>query len=124
MGDVENDLSAENRRLGPGSIILRIVIALNFVRFALSFLPWFEGTEQSAGFADQLFNPKHTNGFRSDFLWLIFSSVYVFFAMFVYVPEFTWDKSARMNVILGFAWLIAFCFYVYRSLVTGVLYFG
>jgi hypothetical protein len=41
MNDVENVLSDKSRRLGLGSITLRIVIALNFVRFALSFLPWF-----------------------------------------------------------------------------------
>jgi hypothetical protein len=95
MQDVEDLLSDKDRRLGFGCIILRIVIALNFIRFALSFLPLFEGTAESAGFADRLFNPMHTDGFRSDFLWLIVSSTYVFFAMFVYVPEFTWDKSAR-----------------------------
>jgi hypothetical protein len=115
MNDVENVLPDKSRRLGLGSITLRIVIALNFVRFALSFLPWFEGTEHSAGFADRLFNPIHADGFRSDFLWLIVSSVFVIFAMFVYVPEGFREKTARTNVFLGFAWLLAFCFRIQES---------
>jgi hypothetical protein len=124
MDHFEDVSPTEKRILGIGTIILRAVVFLNFVRFALAFLPWFEGTENSAGFADRFFNPMHTDGFRSDFLWLIFSSLYVFFAMFVYVPEFARERTARTNVILGFAWLLAFLFYVHRALVTGVLDFG
>jgi hypothetical protein len=110
--------------MGIGTIVLRAVIVLNFIRFALSFLPWFEGTEKSAGFADQLFNPRHTDGFRSDFLWLIFSTLYVFFAMVVFVPEFRREAMARMNIYLSFAWIVAFLIYIYRALITGVLDFG
>jgi hypothetical protein len=124
MENVESVSAGEKGPLGLGTVLLRVVIGLNFIRFALSFVPWFEGTASAAGFADSLFNPRHTGGFRSDMLWLIVSSVYIFFAMFVYVPEFAQEKTARINVLLGFAWLFAFCFYVYRSLVTGTLYFG
>jgi hypothetical protein len=124
MENVENDSAGEKRTLGFGTVVLRLVIALNFIRFALSFLPWFEGTASAAGFADQLFNPRHTDGWRSDVLWLFFSSLYVFFAMFVFVPDFWREAKARTNVYLGFAWLVAFLIDVYRSLVTGTLYFG
>jgi hypothetical protein len=114
----------ERQTVGIGTIVLRAVIALNFVRFALSFLPWFEGTEHSAGFADQLFNPRHTNGFRSDFLWLFFSTVFIFFAMFVFIPKFKQESKARINVYLCSAWLAAFLIYILKSLFTGLLDFG
>jgi hypothetical protein len=124
MENVENVSADEKQAMGLGTIVLRVVIVLNFIRFALSFLPWFEGTANAAGFADQLFNPRHTDGWRSDILWLFFSSLYVFFAMFVFGPDFWQEAKARTNVYLGFAWLVAFSIYIYRVLVTGVLYFG
>ncbi|MGD0443026.1 MAG: hypothetical protein ABSA39_03730 [Edaphobacter sp.] len=110
--------------MGLGTIVLRVVIVLNFIRFALSFLPWFEGTEKSAGFADQLFNPRHTDGWRSDFLWLIFSTLLVFVAMFGFIPRFKRESIARTNVYLCLLWLVTFFIYIYRCLVTGVLDFG
>src|SRR5277367_2547181 len=93
--DVEGIGTIERQTVGIGTIVLRAVIALNLVRFALSFLPWFEGTEHSVGFAQQLFNPRHTNGFRSDFLWLFFSTVFIFFAMFAFIPKFKQESKAR-----------------------------
>jgi hypothetical protein len=110
--------------MGFGTIVLRTVICLNFVRFALSFLPWFEGTEHRVGFAQQLFNPQHTNGFRSDFLWLFFSTIFIFFAMFAFIPSFKQESKARINVYLCLGWLAAFVIYILKSLFTGMLYFG
>ena len=124
MEDFEDDWTDEKRTIGLGTIVLRAVIMLNFIRFALSFLPWFEGTASAAGFADQLFNPRHTDGLRSDLLWLFFSTLYVFYAMFVFVPDFRKEAKARTNVYLGFAWLVAFLIYIHRGVVTGVLDFG
>jgi hypothetical protein len=124
MEDFEDDWADEKRTIGLGTIVLRAVIMLNFIRFALSFLPWFEGTASAAGFADQLFNPRHTDGLRSDFLWLLFSTIYIFYAMFVFVPDFRKEAKARTNVYLGFAWLVAFLIYIHRGVVTGVLDFG
>jgi hypothetical protein len=123
--DNVDDLSAnEKQSVGLGTIVLRAVIALNFVRFTLSFLPWFEGTANSVGFADQLFNPRHANGFRSDFLWLIFSTIAIFFSMISFIPGFRRDAKARTNVYLCVAWIAAFLIYIYRILVTGLLDFG
>ncbi len=110
--------------MGIGTIVLRGVIALNLVRFALSFLPWFEGTKHGAGFADQLFNPRHTNGFRSDFLWLFFSTIFIFFVMFAFIPKFKRESKARINVYLCLGWLAAFLIYILKSLFTGFLDFG
>jgi hypothetical protein len=124
MENVGEALPGEKRTLGVGTIVLRAFIVLNFIRFALSFLPWFEGTENSAGIADQLFNPRHTSGFRSDFLWLLFSTLYVFFAMFAFVADFRREATARTNVYLGLAWVAAFLIYIYRALLSGVLDFG
>jgi hypothetical protein len=53
---MENVSAGEKRTMGFGTIALRAVIGPNFIRFALSFLPGFEGTNHSAGFADRLFN--------------------------------------------------------------------
>jgi hypothetical protein len=122
--EVEGVVTVEDRTVDIGSLLLRVVIALNFVRFALSFLPWFEGTENSAGIADQIFNPRHTDGFRSDFLWLFFSTILIFFAMFAFIPKFRRESKARINVFMCLAWLAAYFIYLWRSLVTGVLYFG
>jgi hypothetical protein len=122
--NLDDDSLSKIRAMGLGTIVLRTVIGLNFIRFALSFLPWFEGTEHSAGFADQLFNPRHTNGFRSDFLWLFFSTVFIFFAMFGFIPRFRREATARTNVYLCLAWLAVFLIYLWRSLYTGLLDFG
>jgi len=102
MENVENIAAEEKRTIGLGTIVLRAVVVLNFIRFALSFLPWFEGTARAAGFADQLFNPGHTNGWRSDFVWLFFSTLYVFFAMFVFVPDYRQEAKGAHQCLSGF----------------------
>ena len=122
--NVEGVSLSKIQAMGFGTIVLRTVIGLNFVRFGLSFLPWFEGTERGPGFADQLFNPRHSNGFRSDFIWLFFSTVFIFFAMFGFIPRFKQESKARINVYLCMLWLAAFLIYLLKSLFTGVLDFG
>jgi len=115
MENIEDLAPDEQRAAGLGTIVLRIIIALNFIRFALSFLPWFEGTENSVGFADRFFNPRHSNGFRSDFLWLIFSTIFIFCAMLAFIPSFRREATARTNVYLCMAWLVALLFTSTRS---------
>jgi hypothetical protein len=124
MENVDSFSADEKQTMGLGTVVLRAVIVLNFIRFGLSFLPWFEGTEHSAGFVDQLFNPRHTDGFRSDFLWLFFSTVLIFFAMFAFIPKFKQESKARINVFLCVAWVLAYLIDLWRGLYTGLLYFG
>jgi len=124
MKEVEVEVPLPNQATILATIMLRLVIALNFVRFVLSFVPWFEGTADTAGYADRLFNPNHTDGFRSDFLWLIASSAFIFVSLFWSIQDFKENRSARINVYLSLAWLAAFSIYIGRVVVTGTLWFG
>ena len=120
----QNSSFPEGRAVGVVTVILRTVIGLNFVRYALSFSPWFEGSASVPGLADRLFNPNHTNGFRADFIWLALSTVLIFFAMFGFVPSFKDSQRSRVNVYLSLAWVAAFVFYLWRMLYGGELDFG
>jgi hypothetical protein len=106
------------------SILFRIVVGLNFIRFALSFSPAFEGTGEINGIADRLFNPNHHFGFRLDFVWLVISTVAIVLATVVFIRGIEKDRRARINVILGLTWSIAFAVYMARSLTSGILSFG
>jgi hypothetical protein len=104
--------------------LFRGVVALNFLRFALSFSTWFEGSAEAPGFADRLFNPFHGNGFRWDFVWLIFSSGAIFFALFYFLAQIKRDRGAKLNAALCVVWLAAFFIYVLRILHSGLLDLG
>jgi hypothetical protein len=104
----------EGKTAGVVSVILRTVIGLNFALFALSFFPWIIDSE----FANRLFNPHHTYGFRCDFVWMFFSTIAIFFAMFGFVPNFKESRRARMNVYLCLASLAAFLIYIFWILLT------
>jgi len=120
----ENSSLPKGRSIGVVTVILRTVIGLNFARFALSFLPWFEGSANGPGVADRLFNPHHTYGFRSDFIWLFFSTIAISFAMIASVSSFKESHRSRVNFYLSLAWVAAYVIYVLRCLFTGVLDFG
>jgi len=124
MTQEAGDNASGPRPLGLLTIVLRIVISLNVIRFAFSLLPGFEHGEHGPGLADQLFNPSRTSGFRSDFVWLFFSTIFIFFAMFAYIPRFRTDKKARSNVYLCLAGVALFVTYVFMILFTGDLDFG
>lgn len=104
--------------------LLRAAIALNFVRFALSFVPKFEGTAASAGIADKLFGAYTVGFFRADFAWLIGSTIVIFAATFYFAKDSRNDPHARLDVLLGWTWIVAFVIYILRSILTGVLYPG
>jgi hypothetical protein len=102
----------------------RLAIALNFVRFALSFIPDFEGTADRAGIADKLFGAYTFSTFRVDFAWLIVSTPVIFLATF-YISEISEnDSQARLDELIGRAWTAAFVIYMLKSIFTGVLYPG
>lgn len=105
-------------------VMFRAAIALNFVRFAFSFVPKFEGTSEKAGVADKLFGAYTLGTFRSDFAWLIGSTMIVFLATFYFARISKDDPGARLDVLLGRFWTVAFVIYVIKSIFTGVLYPG
>ena len=104
--------------------VFRAAIALNFVRFALSFVPKFEGTAARAGIADKLFGAYTVGFFRADFAWLIGSTIVLFAATFYFAKDSENDPQARLDVLLGWTWIVAFVIYLIKSVFTGVLYSG
>jgi len=120
----EESGAGSSSKAGPFTWMLRGVILLNFLRLALSFVPWFEGTDKAPGFSDKIFNPNHTDGFRTDFIWLFFSTVAILFASLVFLSTFKEDRSSRINFFLCVAWVVAFVLYLVKIVVTGELYFG
>jgi hypothetical protein len=104
--------------------VFRIVRALNFTRPALSFSPHFEGTSDHAGISDRIFNPYNQYGFRIDFVWLVASTLAILTATAIFAGKFKNDRRARINVLPGIVWILAFVNYLARSLFTGVLDFG
>ena len=106
------------------SILFRILIGLNFVRFTFSFWSEFEGTAHGAGIADRLFNPFHYSGFRIDFVWLVLSTFVVSLVTVVSLTSIQKERRARVNALLGISWMIAFAVYMVRLLTSGVLDFG
>jgi hypothetical protein len=94
---------------------------LNFARFALSFVPKFEGTAARAGIADKLFGEYTVGGFRADFAWLFGSTIVLFAATFYFAKNSENDPQSRLDVLLGRTWIVAFVIYVIKSIFTGVL---
>lgn len=104
---------------------LRTAVALNFVRFALSFDPRFEGTAHSAGTIDRLLGSDTWFGFfRPDFAWLIVSTIVIFAASFYFARVSEQYHRARLDVFLCRVWTAAFVIYIIKLLFTGVLYPG
>src|SRR6516165_9850772 len=67
----------ERRKFVP--IVFRALIAINIVRFALSFLPASEG---SAGWINSALGSCLVTGWRIDLWWLAVSTPLIFFAGF------------------------------------------
>jgi hypothetical protein len=104
--------------------VLRAIIVLNFIRFALSFSPRFEGTAQKEGTIDRLLGSYTVGFFRLDFAWLIVSTMVIFAASFYLARISKTDEQARSDVLLCRAWCLAFVVYIVKSILTGVLYPG
>lgn len=102
----------------------RIAIGLNFIHFALSFVPGFESTAGRAGIFDKLFGAYIVGTLRADFAWLLVSTMIIFPATFYFAKVSENDPRARLDVLLGRAWTVAFVVYLFKSVVTGELYPG
>ena len=110
--------------LSPSEKIMRGTIVFNLALVALSWWPWFEGTAVRPGAVDHLLGAFRLGGFRADLVWLVVSTLFIFFALFPFLFKARTSRFARTNALLCFAEIIAFCLFVYRILSSGVLDFG
>jgi hypothetical protein len=126
MARPEQDLlePAETSYFRFHALILRIVLSVNVVFFALSFWPRYAGTGNTPGLADEWFGNYRLDGFRADFAWLMLATAAAAVAFFYFLDEWKSDRRARVDVLLCVAWVIAFVVIVWHDLVTGILYFG
>lgn len=125
---IQNSRSAAYRNQ-PNSrtgfaVLVRVALAMNFLRFLLSFIPSFEGTEHDAGSVEKLFGSFRIAGFRADFVWLLFSTPIIFLAAFYFLWEARKNRLALIDFALCLLWVAAFAEYVLRMLHTGLLDFG
>jgi len=117
---------SDTRDLGKRGLFLlalRMILVLNFIRFALSFVPRFEGTADAPGLADRIFHSS-IGGFRIDFVWLIVSTVLISVVLFVHLTNRESRFETVNDSVFWFFWIMAFFVYIYRALATGVLDFG
>ena len=114
-----------DERYGHTAILmLRAAIAINFIRFALSFSPRFEGTAASGGLADRIFGGYRLGGFRADGIWLVVSTCVIFLATFYFFLSSKSDPKAKTDTYLCIAWVVAFVIFVARAFLTGIIDFG
>jgi len=57
-------------------------------------------------------------------VWLLLSTIGVFVAFWVFLLDAKNSRSARINVVLCLVEVVAFFFYCYRILTSGLLDFG
>jgi hypothetical protein len=100
----------DTHRFGLG--LLRGVLYINFVLFALLFTECFLGNNHRPGVLDWLFGAIRLGGFRADVVWVIVSSIAIFFSMFFSSKRFRVDRYSKENMFLCRAWLVAFFFYI------------
>jgi hypothetical protein len=105
------------------SWLLRGLIAINFVRLSLGWSTSFEGNAHNPGTADRVFT-NHGGGFRSDFQWLILTTLIISIAFFCQLPRLRTSRIARINALFCAVEVIGFVLYVRHALFTGVLAFG
>jgi hypothetical protein len=104
--------------------LFRSIIAFNLILIALSWSPWFEGTEAKIGAVDRLIGSFRLGGFRADLIWLVVSTAGILLALIPFLMEARRNRTARLNALLCVVEILAFCSFVYRILTTGVLDFG
>lgn len=106
-----------------GVWLIRCLIAINFVRFALSFSSRFEGDSETSGLADQLFSVR-LGGFRADFIWLGLTTIAIFLATFYFFLSRNMYPHRKLDAFACLAWVAAFSVFVARAFFTGIIDFG
>jgi hypothetical protein len=124
MTELQPEPSQSGQRDQIILLVLRVVIALNFIRFALSFLPWFEGTAAQPGLADEVFGRYRVGGFRADFVWLVASTAVILCFIPYVLRKSKSSPKMKVDSYLCVAWIIAFILFVAKALLSGVLYPG
>jgi hypothetical protein len=122
MEAISNQVPGE-RRVHTAVFMIRAVIAINFLRFALSFSSRFEGTEGGPGLADRIFALR-LGGFRVDGIWLVASTCVIFVATFYFLLNSRENPKSRIDACLCAAWVVAFVIFLARAFLTGVIDFG
>jgi hypothetical protein len=106
------------------ALILRAILAVNWVLFVLSFWPRYAGTAINRGLADEWFGMRDLGGFRADFVWLGISTLMAAVAFFFFFDERKSDARAHVDILLCGGWVIACFVMVYHMAHTGILDFG
>ncbi len=74
--------------------------------------------------ADRIFASHRVGGFRIDAVWLLASTCVIFLAGLYFLFNVKSNPTAKTNVYLCLAWVIAFIIFVARSFLTGTIDFG
>jgi phosphoglycerol transferase MdoB-like AlkP superfamily enzyme len=109
---------------GQKLIVFRCIVAFNLVLIGLSWSRWFEGTPTTVGVVDHLFGAFRLGGWRADVVWLVLSTAMIALAGLMFMFKTKSSRTARIDVLLCAAEVLAFCSFVYRVLTAGVLDFG
>jgi hypothetical protein len=117
--DYHYRLAPEAGSQSISTYIFRALIAVNAIRFALSFAPKFEGTANSPGWIDNVLGAHRLGGFRIDFLWIVLSTILIFFAGFHFLV-----RRRTVDALLCFLWTLAFFVFIHHLILIGVLDFG
>gem|GEM_PF-3030432 len=98
------------RIAGPRNtgLILRIVLAANFVLFILSFIPAVSGIGPKPGLFDRLWGNYRLAGWRVDVLWMCVSTVFIFGGGIRWIAK---RGLTNPTAILCLVWLVCFLFY-------------
>jgi hypothetical protein len=120
----DETITASPMRYPQYFVFVSVIALANVVLIALSFTPWFGGTAKAPGLADTLFGSIRLGGFRADIVWLFFSSIALFFAGISAAVTARQNRRARRVAILCGVEVFSFAFYLFFSLISGLLYFG
>jgi formate hydrogenlyase subunit 3/multisubunit Na+/H+ antiporter MnhD subunit len=108
----------------PWSLLLRVVLGIDALLIALSFTTWFSGDAKHAGVADRLFRPISGNGFRLDFLYVLFVGLFAVVMLVLFVFPEAQIRPTKRDVWLYALVLFGTAAYVIYAVVSGVLDFG
>lgn len=108
----------------PWSLLLRIVLGVDAVLIALSFTTWFSGDAKHAGAADRLFRPISGNGFRIDFLYVLFVGLFAVVMLVLFAFPKAQIRPTKRDLWLYALVLSGTVAYVIYTVLSGVLDFG
>jgi hypothetical protein len=93
--------------------VLCAVIAVNFMLFVLTFVPAFSGIGRNPGLADRLWGSHTVGGWRADVVWVVTSTVVIFFLGLAYAASPSAKRSPAYKLIVTSCAVWLGCFIVY-----------